>query len=133
MTRRLGLVLAVLLVAAGGVFGATVAGQESGVQKPASRVVAACPAGLVCVDYQGATLEVDPNCGPVIAFAVSESLARTVDLSGTTESYGIGGVVLIAVGDTYEVAGEFSGPATGPLRDVRFGDTACLTWSSGDV
>lgn len=128
MTRRLGLMIAVLLVAAGGVFGATVAGQE-----PASRVTAACPADLVCVEFDGAVLEVDPNCGPVISFIVSESLARTIDLNGTTESYGVGGVVLIASGDTYVVAGEFEGPATGQLKDVRFGDSGCLTWSGADV
>jgi hypothetical protein len=58
-------------------------------------------------------------------------LARTTNLEGITEAYGVHGVVLIAEGDGYEVAGTFSGPAVGSLAPARFGSVACLAW--GDV
>jgi hypothetical protein len=78
-------------------------------------------------------IEVDPACGPVVAVITSESLARTTNLEGITEAYGVHGVVLIADGDGYEVAGTFSGPAVGPLEPARFGSVACLAWGDFDA
>jgi hypothetical protein len=89
-----------------------------------------CPSGLVCVEIEsGVVVEIDPDCGPVVSIITSESLARTTDLTGITESYGVRGVVLIAEGDGYEVAGEFSGPAVGPLAPARFGSVGCLVFT----
>jgi hypothetical protein len=125
MTRWPVLLLLILLLSA-----STVTAQDSTVVRvPTPAATEDCPTDLVCVEYEGAVIEVDPACGPVVAVVTSESLARTTDLTGITESYGVHGVVLIADGDGYEVSGEFSGPAVGPLAPARFGSVGCLVFT----
>lgn len=94
----------------------------------ASAQVKDCPVGLVCILYEDHILDIDPECGAVQAIVVEEHLARTTNLSGVTEGYGLRGVVVSLDGGTYSVIGEFSGPATSELEGVRFGDVGCLEW-----
>jgi hypothetical protein len=87
-----------------------------------------CPVGLVCVQYEDYILDIDPACGVVQAIVTEENLARTTNLEGVTEGYGLRGVVVALDSGIYKVIGEFSGPAKESLSGVRFGDVGCLDW-----
>lgn len=87
-----------------------------------------CPVGLVCVEYEDYILDIDPACGVVQAIVIEENLARTTNLEGVTEGYGLRGVVVALDSGIYKVIGEFSGPAKESLSGVRFGDVGCLDW-----
>lgn len=92
---------------------------------------AECPVGLVCVDYEENIIRVDPECGPVQAIVTEEVMTRTTSLEGEETSYTLTGIVVVKIGEVYEIVSYFESPATGNLEGVRFGGVGCLNW--GDV
>ncbi len=80
----------------------------------------ACPAKLVCVDFDGYTYDLDPGDGPAIAFPVKRIETR--------DGASIEGVMFLRDADGgYVVAGTFVGTTGDPLSATKVDEELVLT------
>lgn len=92
----------------------------------------ACPAALVCVEWQGNLIHVDPTCGPTQVIVIGEDYNRYQSLAGVEEDSILEAIVISTTETGFEVVAQWEQPATGNLDGVRFGDVACLDWQESE-
>lgn len=93
-----------------------------------------CPEGVVCVEYEGVIIALDPGCGPIIGFVVEQNLAQTTTLQGPgDEYYGVRAAVFLEQPDgTYALAGHVGGSAAERFDDARIESVGCMVWETPD-
>lgn len=125
MTRWL--LVPILLLGLGA---ATVAARDSTIVRVTTPTpIADCPADLVCVVWDGLTVELDPSYGPAQALITRRTTTTTETATGTTVSVEIEAVTFVQDAGSYYPASVYVGPATGVFEGAQFGDVYILSRS----
>lgn len=87
-----------------------------------------CPVDHVCVDYQGTSIAIDPDQGPVQAIVVREDDLASRTFEGSSERHTATLGIWISNGDTYDLEGEQTVDKANPLyTEAELGDVFILT------
>jgi hypothetical protein len=91
-----------------------------------------CPAGFVCVPYDGVTIAIDPADGPYQVIVVEEQSITATTLSGTEQRSKIVGAGFLLKGETYVFDQLFEKERTGVFADAELEDVYVLGPSDGN-
>src|SRR5690242_4377540 len=86
-----------------------------------------CPATLVCLDYHGTSLQIDPKDGPLQYLVVETTVATTTTFDGQTTSQTIKLQEFVQDGDAYDEGDVRTFERAGVFANADLGDTFGLS------